>query len=125
MTNDALRDLSQTLKARTMAWWQAVEDAFPGGRGRRSLWSALITLVIAVLITLVWLAGRYEASQLQAELERDTADAVSDLRTQLSRHVQALQGLQSTLASAACSAPSRSRAPRTRPSCPRRSSRPR
>jgi two-component system sensor histidine kinase DctS len=101
MTNDALRDLSQTLKARAMAWWQAVEDAFPGGRGRRSLWSALITLVIAVLITLVWLAGRYEASQLQAELERDTADAVSDLRTQLSRHVQALQGLQSTLASEA------------------------
>jgi two-component system sensor histidine kinase DctS len=51
---------------------------------------------MAVLVTLVWLAGRYEASQLQAELERDTANAVSDLRTQLSRHVQALQGLQSS-----------------------------
>jgi len=56
----------------------------------------LIALVMAVLVTLVWLAGRYEASQLQAELERDTANAVSDLRTQLSRHVQAIQGLQSS-----------------------------
>jgi two-component system sensor histidine kinase DctS len=56
----------------------------------------LIALVMAVLVTLVWLAGRYEASQLQAELERDTANAVIDLRTQLSRHVQALQGLQSS-----------------------------
>ncbi len=60
------------------------------------MWSALIALVLALLVTLVWLAGRYEASQLQAELERDTADAVSDLRTQLARHVQALQGLQSS-----------------------------
>jgi two-component system sensor histidine kinase DctS len=96
MTPQALQRLIPTLKARTLAWWQAVENALPGGRGRRSLWSALIALVMAVLVTLVWLAGRYEASQLQAELERDTANAVSDLRTQLSRHVQALQGLQSS-----------------------------
>ncbi|WP_036075082.1 sensor histidine kinase [Limnohabitans sp. Rim47] len=67
----------------------------PWGSGRRSLWAALIALVLAVLVTLVWLAGRYEASQVQAELERDTADAVSDLRNSLSRHVQALQALQS------------------------------
>ena len=73
-----------------------MEDALPGGRGRRSLWSALILLVMAVLVTLVWLAGRYEASQLQAELERETANAVSDLRTQFTRHVQVLQGLQSS-----------------------------
>jgi two-component system, LuxR family, sensor histidine kinase DctS len=96
MTTQALQRLIPTFKARSLAWWQAVEDALPGGRGRRSLWSALIALVMAVLVTLVWLAGRYEASQLQAELERDTANAVSDLRTQLTRHVQALQGLQSS-----------------------------
>jgi len=96
MTPQALQRLIPTFKARTLAWWLAVEDALPGGRGRRSLWSALIALVMAVLVTLVWLAGRYEASQLQAELERDTVNAVGDLRTQLSRHVQALQGLQSS-----------------------------
>ena len=96
MTLHGLQRLISTLKTRTLAWWQAVEEALPGGRGRRSLWSTLIALVMAVLMTLVWLAGRYEASQLQAELERDTANAVSDLRTQLSRHVQALQGLQSS-----------------------------
>jgi len=101
MTQDALQRLIPSLRARTFAWWLAIEDALPGGRGRRSLWGALIVLVMAVLVTLVWLAGRYEASQLQAELERDTANAVSDLRTQLSRHVQALQGLQSRHASAA------------------------
>jgi two-component system sensor histidine kinase DctS len=94
MTPQAQQRLIPTFKARTLAWWLAVEDALPGGRGRRSLWSALIALVMAVLVTLVWLAGRYEASQLQAELERDTVNAVGDLRTQLSRHVQALQGLQ-------------------------------
>ena len=96
MTLHGLQRLISTLKTRTLAWWQAVEEALPGGRGRRSLWSTLIALVMAVLMTLVWLAGRYEASQLQAELERDTANAVSDLRTQLSRHVQAIQGLQSS-----------------------------
>ena len=96
MTLHGLQRLISTIKTRTLAWWQAVEEALPGGRGRRSLWSTLIALVMAVLMTLVWLAGRYEASQLQAELERDTANAVSDLRTQLSRHVQALQGLQSS-----------------------------
>ena len=96
MSTSALQPRLQKLKARASAWWLTVEDALPGGRGRRTLWSALIALVLAVLVTLVWLAGRYEASQLQAELERDTADAVSDLRTQLNRHVQALQGLHSS-----------------------------
>ena len=96
MTQDARQRLIPALKTRTMAWWPAIKDALPGGRGRRSLWSALIALVMAVLVTLVWLAGRYEASQLQTELERDTTNAVSDLRTQLSRHVQVLQGLQSS-----------------------------
>ncbi|PUE54323.1 sensor histidine kinase [Limnohabitans parvus] len=72
-----------------------LDEVLPWGSGRRSLWAALIALVLAVLVTLVWLAGRYEASQVQAELERDTADAVNDLRNSLSRQVQALQALQS------------------------------
>ena len=53
----------------------------------------LIMLVAALLLTLVWLAGRYEASQVQGRLERDTTDAVSDLRAGLTRNVQSLQAL--------------------------------
>ncbi len=79
---------------RLPAWPRTLDDLLPWRAGRLSLWLALIALVIAMLATLVWLAGRYEASQVQAELERDTVDAVSDLRTGLSRDVQALQGLQ-------------------------------
>ena len=72
----------------------AGDEGQPKVSGRRSLWAALMALVVAVLVTLVWLAGRYEISQLQAELERDSADAVSDIRTGLSQDVQALQALQ-------------------------------
>ena len=61
---------------------------------RWSLWSLLIVLVGALLVTLVWLAGRYEASQVQSTLERDTADAVVDVRNGLTRNVQTLQALQ-------------------------------
>ena len=78
---------------RTTDWWQAFFETLPGGRGRGALWMVLIALVMAVLITLVWLAGRYEASQLQAELDRDTASAVYDLRRQLARETHSLQGL--------------------------------
>jgi two-component system, LuxR family, sensor histidine kinase DctS len=59
------------------------------------LWGLLAALVVAMLITLVWLAGRYEASQVQSKLERDTADALSDIRAALGRNVQTLQALQS------------------------------
>lgn len=62
---------------------------------RWSLWGLLIVLVAAVLVTLVWLAGRYEASQVQSRLERDTADALADLRSALTRNAQSLQALQS------------------------------
>jgi len=86
---------ARTLLQRSTSWWQSFEEALPGGRGWRTLWLALITLVMGVLITLVWLAGRYEASQLQAELESDTTEAVSDLRRQLERQSQSLQGLLS------------------------------
>ena len=53
----------------------------------------MVGLVVALLVTLVWLAGRYEASQYQAELDRDTADAVNDIRSSFGRHVLSLQSL--------------------------------
>lgn len=59
-----------------------------------TLWGSLIALVATLLSTLIWLAGRYEASQLQSNLERDTAEAVADIRTGLTRNVQSLQALQ-------------------------------
>ena len=62
---------------------------------RRSLlWTALVLLVLALLAMLVWLAGLYEASQVQSRLERDLAEAASDLRTGFNRDVQSLQALQ-------------------------------
>ncbi|MES2973148.1 MAG: PAS domain S-box protein [Pseudomonadota bacterium] len=62
---------------------------------RWSLWILLVALVVSLLVTLVWLAGRYEASQVQDRLERDNADAVTDIRAALTRNVQSLQALQS------------------------------
>ncbi|MBP6406523.1 MAG: PAS domain S-box protein [Ramlibacter sp.] len=62
-------------------------------RWRWSLWSLMVVLVGALLVTLVWLAGRYEASQVQSKLERDTADAVADVRNGLTRNIQTLQAL--------------------------------
>ena len=61
---------------------------------RSSLWVMLVLLVLTMLATLVWLAGRYEASQVQAKVERDAADAVSDVLVTLTRNVQNLQALQ-------------------------------
>lgn len=60
---------------------------------RWSLWVLLSALVAALLVTLVWLAGRYEASQVQSKLDRDTADALSDIRSAFTRNVQSLQAL--------------------------------
>ena len=62
---------------------------------RWTLWGLLIALLASLLVTLVWLAGRYEASQVQSRLERDTADALSDIRSAFTRNVQSLQALQS------------------------------
>ena len=61
---------------------------------RMALWIALLALVGAMLITLIWLAGRYEVSQVQERIERDAALAVVDIRTALTRNVQSLQALQ-------------------------------
>ena len=63
-------------------------------RRRRVLWGLLVLLVLAMLSTLVWLAGRYEVTQEQSRIEHDAADAVSDIRTGLTRNVQSLQALQ-------------------------------
>ena len=64
-----------------------------GAWRRWSLWTLLVVLVVAMLGTMVWLAGRYEASQVQTLLERDTADAVTDIRIALTRNLQSLQAL--------------------------------
>jgi len=66
---------------------------FASSDRRGSLWALLVILVAAILGTLVWLAGRYEISQVQGALERDTADAVGDIRSALTRNVQGLQSL--------------------------------
>ncbi len=66
----------------------------PAGLPRWGLWALLVALVAILLSTLVWLAGRYEDSQLQSSLERDAAEAASDLRSGLTRNVQSLQALQ-------------------------------
>ncbi|MGA8514893.1 MAG: PAS domain-containing sensor histidine kinase, partial [Burkholderiaceae bacterium] len=75
--------------ARPIGWM----NLWPTRRG--ALWVLLVVLVLALLATLVWLAGRYEASQVQSRLERDAADASSDIRAALTRNVQNLQALQS------------------------------
>ena len=65
------------------------------GTRRWFLWAVLVVLVAAVLVMLVWLAGRYEESQVQDRLDRDATDAVSDLRSALLRNVESLQALHS------------------------------
>ncbi|CAN1501449.1 COG4191 Signal transduction histidine kinase regulating C4-dicarboxylate transport system [Burkholderiaceae bacterium] len=58
------------------------------------LWVLLVLLVLSMLSTLVWLAGRYEMSQVQSRIERDAAEAVGDIRNALTRNAQSLQALQ-------------------------------
>ncbi len=62
------------------------------------LWSLLVALVVALLAILIWLAGRYEASQVQFRLERDAGEATSDIRLALTRNIQNLQALPSQTA---------------------------
>jgi len=57
----------------------------------RWLWASLFTLVAALLLLLVWLSGRYEASQVQDRLERDALEVVGALRGGLMRNNQTLQ----------------------------------
>ncbi len=57
------------------------------------LWGALVALVAALLVTLVWLAGSYEAGRLQDRIARDAVDIGADIRGGLTRNVQSLQAL--------------------------------
>ena len=61
---------------------------------RSVLWGLLLALVLSLLMTLVWLAGRYEISEIENRLERDSADAVLDIRGGLTRNIQSFQALQ-------------------------------
>ena len=85
------RHALQTLLNALWHFFKSVARSFTARR--ISLWFALVGLVVALLVTLVWLAGRYEASQYQAELDRDTVDAVSDIRRSLTHHSLSLQSL--------------------------------
>ena len=69
--------------------WQRWHSAWR----RCSLWTLLVVLVVGMLIIMVWLAGRYEASQVQDKLDRDTAQAVAEIRSGLQRNLQDLQAV--------------------------------
>ncbi len=60
---------------------------------RWSLWMLLVALVVALLGILIWLSGRYESSLVQSRLERNAAEAVTDIRSGLNRNIQNFQAL--------------------------------
>ena len=65
-------------------------------RIRRSvLWALLVALVLSLLVTLVWLAGRYEDNEIETRLERDASEVVGDIRSGLTRNIQSFQAMQS------------------------------
>ncbi|WP_313070712.1 ATP-binding protein [Melaminivora sp.] len=64
-----------------------------GAWRRWSLWALLATLMASLLVTLAWLARRYEASQVQERLERDAGDALADIRGTLQRNLRDLRAL--------------------------------
>ena len=78
-----------------MRWASTLSRRPAFGTRRWFLWAVLVVLIAALLAMLMWLAGRYEASQVQDRLDRDASDAVSELRSALVRNVQSLQALQS------------------------------
>jgi C4-dicarboxylate-specific signal transduction histidine kinase len=60
---------------------------------RRWLWPLLITLIAALLVTLVWLVGRFEQSRFEDQLERDAGQWSTTLRFQLARNAQQLSAM--------------------------------
>ena len=65
------------------------------------LWGALLLLVVALLVVLVFLAAEYEEGRDQSALETDAAATASDIRAGLLRNVQTLQSLHSVAPTAA------------------------
>jgi two-component system sensor histidine kinase DctS len=61
---------------------------------RRTLWSALVLLVLGLLAMLIWLAEVYEKGQVQARVERDVIESVSEIRAAFVRNEQGLHILQ-------------------------------
>ena len=68
--------------ARLGGWF----DASSSAARRWLLWGALVLLVSALLVTLVWLARRYEAGRLQERIELDAVDVAGDIRSRLARN---------------------------------------
>ena len=60
---------------------------------RWGLSALLVALLVGLLSTLVWLAGRYESSQVQSRLEQDAAQTAVDIRAALTRNIQGFQAL--------------------------------
>ena len=67
---------------------------------RSALWALLVVLVLSLLVILVWLAGRFESSEIESRLERDAGEALLDIRGGLTRNIQSFQALQSSSPSA-------------------------
>ncbi len=80
------------------ASWRALAQRGWQPTRRMLLWLALLILVAALLGALIFLAGRYEADQVQQRADRDAQDAASDVRGGLTRNVQSLQALRTTQA---------------------------
>jgi len=57
------------------------------------LWSALLLLLAALLATAMVLARGFQESQARQQLDTETANLVSDIRSGLNRNVQTLQSL--------------------------------
>jgi two-component system sensor histidine kinase DctS len=70
-------------------------------RSRRwLLWGALLALVVALLVVLVFLAAEYEQQRDQTALDAEAVAVAGDLRNGLLRNVQTLQSLHSVAHSA-------------------------
>ncbi len=91
---DALDTLGPATPPLAKHWRRLKSAAKTWQKSRLVLWLLLVALVVSLLGLLVWLAGRYEASQQQSRLEADAAAIVNDIRNGLTRNARNLQALQ-------------------------------